>query len=593
MDFLQTLALLLAAAVLAVPLTRFLGFGSILGYLLAGLVIGPAGLGLVTSVDAISEVAEFGVIMLLFLIGLELRPARLWTMRRAVLGLGGGQMLLCGGILVGLTHLAGQDWPASVVIGFGLAMSSTAIVLPMLAERDLLATRAGRDAFSVLLFQDMAFIPLVALVPILGGGKLTGAAVAGPAILRAVAALALVMLGGRYLIRPVFRVIARLKAQEIFTAAALLVVAGTAVLVSAAGLSMSLGAFMAGVLLSDSEYRHELQADIEPFEGLLLGFFFISVGMQANLSLLISQPGLVLVATLVLILVKGVVCFGIARLGGQSTGSALRFACVLPQGSEFGFVLFGAAVAGEVMGARSADLAMLVVALSMIANPILFAAEERWLAPWLERSKERAFDRIESSDAPVIICGFGRIGQIVGRILRLQHIAFTALDRDAGQVDIARRFGSRVYYGDPTRTEVLRAAGAETAKAIVVALDDADAAVRMIDTVRRHFPHLAIFARARNRHYAHLMMDRGVEHVVRETLHSSLVLSRDVLEGLGIAPAEAERAVTLFREHDERTLIQQLPIHSDEKQLIQSTKAARDELQSLFEADRPEPRAVG
>jgi CPA2 family monovalent cation:H+ antiporter-2/glutathione-regulated potassium-efflux system protein KefB len=580
-----TLVALLAATAIAVPLTRRAGFGSVLGYLLAGIAIGPGGLRIVTNVDEISSIASLGVVMLLFLIGLELRPQRLWVMRRAVFGLGTAQLVLSGAALASLAHLAGLGWPGAIVLGGGLAMSSTAIVLPMLAERELLRTRAGRDGFAVLLFQDLAFIPLVALVPLLAGTPLPNH-LPWWDVARAVAAIAVILVGGRFLLRPLFRAIGGAKTSEVFTAVALLIVVGAATLATLGGLSPSLGAFMAGVLLSESEYRHELEADIAPFEGLLLGFFFISVGMSADLSLALARPVALIGGTAVLLAVKAVVAFGLGRVGRQDNANALRFAFALPQASEFSFVLFGAAVAVGALAPNAAAMATLVAAISMLATPILFAGSEHWLIPRLTRAAVREYDVIDATPAPVIICGFGRVGQIVGRILRMHGIAFTALERDAGQVDVVRQFGNQVYFGDPTRADVLRAAGAETAKLLVVALDDMEATLRVVDVAKRNFSGLRILARARNRRHAFLLMDRRIEGFVRDTFYSSLELGRMALTGLGIEPEAAAHAVALFRDHDEKTLVASHAIYRDETRLIQSVRDAAEELTSLFEADR-------
>jgi monovalent cation:proton antiporter-2 (CPA2) family protein len=585
---LLTLVALLAATAIAVPLTRRAGFGSVLGYLLAGIAIGPGGLRLVTNIDEISSIASLGVVMLLFLIGLELRPQRLWVMRRAVFGLGSAQLVISAAALASLAHLAGLGWAGAIVLGAGLAMSSTAIVLPMLAERELLTTRAGRDGFAVLLFQDLAFIPLVALVPLLSGTPLPNQ-VPWLDVARAAAAIAVILVGGRFLLRPLFRAIGGAKTPEVFTAVALLIVVGAATLATLGGLSPSLGAFMAGVLLSESEYRHELEADIAPFEGLLLGFFFISVGMSADLSLALARPGVLIGGTAVLLAAKAAIAFAIGRGGRQDVANALRFALALPQASEFSFVLFGSAVAVGALAPNAAAMATLVTAASMLATPILFAGSERWVIPRLTRAAVREYDTIDAAPAPVIICGFGRVGQIVGRILRMHGIAFTALERDPGQVDVVRRFGNQVYFGDPTRADVLRAAGAETAKLLVVALDDMEATLRVVDVAKRNFPGLRILARARNRRHAFLLMDRMIDGLVRDTFHSSLELGRLALTGLGIEAAAAEHAVALFRDHDEKTLVANHAVYRDETKLIQSTRDAAEELESLFEADRASP----
>jgi monovalent cation:proton antiporter-2 (CPA2) family protein len=589
---LEILVVLLAAAVLFVSFSRRLGFGSVLGYLVAGAVIGPFGLRLVNDYDQIAEVSELGVVMLLFLIGIELRPQRLWVMRRAVFGLGAGQVAATGLVLAALAYWAGLGWRGATVLGVGLALSSTAIVLPMLGERDMLSTRAGRDTFAVLLFQDLAFIPLVALVPLLSGGKVTGQ-VPWLDVLEAAAAVAAILLGGRFLVPPVFRLIGGARTPEVFTATALLLVVGTAFLANAVGLSMSLGAFLAGVLLSSSEYRHELQADIEPFEGLLLGFFFMSVGMSAQLGLAVAEPALILLGVLVLLAGKIAVAFGLARLAGQDARNALRFALALPQGSEFSFVLFAAAVAAGALARAEADRATLIIALSMAATPILFAAAERFVIPHLVTAKAPVeYDVIDDATASVIICGFGRMGQIIGRILRMQGIAFTALEQDATQIEVVRRFGNKVYYGNPERPELLRAAGAETALLLVIALDDMEETLRVAEIARRTFPKLKILARARNRRHAHLLMDRGIPDPVRETFYSSLRLTEMVLDAIGLPAEEAHRAVELFREYDERWLRDSHAFYEDERQLIQSGQQAADELAGLFESDKPVPKRV-
>jgi monovalent cation:proton antiporter-2 (CPA2) family protein len=588
-SMLVTLVALLAAATIAVPLTRRSGLGSVLGYLIAGLVIGPSGLRLVTDVEQIANVASLGVIMLMFLIGLELRPRRLWIMRRAVFGLGAAQVVITGACLAGLAMLAGVPPPGAAVLGLGLALSSTAIVLPLLGERELLTTPSGRDAFAVLLFQDIAFIPLVALVPLLAGGPALTETLPYGAWLevgKGVAAIVLIIAGGRYLMRPLFRVIGGASSPEIFITAALLIVTGTALLAQAAGLSPSLGAFLAGVMLSDSEYRHELQADIAPFENTLLGFFFISVGMSADLHAASANPWNLAASTIALFVVKTLIAFGLSRLMRRDRANAIRFSLALPQASEFSFVLLGAAVAVGALSADLAALSTLVSAASMLATPVLFALSERFLIPRMRRAPEPLFDTIEASDAPVILAGFGRMGQIVGRILRMHGIAFTALERDPGQVDVVRRFGNKVYYGDAARPDVLRAAGADQAKLLVVALDDIDRTLRTVEAAKRNHPNLTVLSRARNRHHAHLLMDRDVDGPVRDTFHSSLRLAELTLTALGVAPEAAARAVALFRDHDEANLLAVHAIYRDEAQLIQSNQQATEELTALFEADR-------
>jgi monovalent cation:proton antiporter-2 (CPA2) family protein len=583
---LTTLVALLGAATIAVPLTRRFGLGSVLGYLLAGVVIGPSGLRLVSDVNQIADIASLGVVMLMFLIGLELRPRRLWVMRQAVFVVGPAQVVLSGAVLAVLAHMAGVPWAGAIVLGAGMAMSSTAIVLPMLAEAELLQSRPGRDGFAVLLFQDLAFIPLVAIVPLLAEQSLPDH-VPWHDVARAIVAVAVILVGGRFVIPPLIRAIGGTRTPELFSTAALLIVAGAAYIASLAGLSMSMGAFMAGVLLSQSEYRHELQADIAPFEGLLLGFFFISVGMEANLGLAWLHPAPMLGAAAALLLAKAVICFGLALMSGQRVIDAIRFSLALPQASEFSFVLFGAAVDVGALSADNAAMATLVAAVSMAATPVLFALSERLVIPRLrDKLASPDYDLIQPSGAPVIICGFGRVGQVIARVLRMHGIAFTALERDPGQVDVVRRFGNKVYFGDPTRPDLLRAAGADDAKLVIVVLDHMEDVLRVVETVKRNFPHLKIIARARNRRHAHLLMDRGVDALVRDTFYSSLKMAEESLLALGVTPEDAARSVELFRAHDEKNLVESHAIYRDEKQLMQSVRQATEELTALFEADQ-------
>ncbi len=584
---LTTLVFLLAASVIFVSISRRLGLGSILGYLVAGVVIGPSALRLVVNVETIQDIAELGVLMLLFLIGLELRPRRIWLMRRAVFGLGLAQVAVTGAVLAGLlVWVSGMTPVGAGVLGVGLALSSTAIVLPMLGERDLLGGGSGRDAFAVLLFQDIASVPLVALLPMLG----PHASATGPwwpPLLKAAAAVAVILIGGRFLLRPVFKVIGGIKTTELFTATALLTVATASVIAERAGLPMSLGAFAAGVILSDSAYRHELQVDIEPFEGLLLGFFFTSIGMAANIGLAIAEPATIALSVLVLIAVKIVVVFALERLRGQHIVRCVRVALALPQGSEFGFVLFGAALAAGVLGKQALDEATLVVALSMAVSPLLFALSEAVLVPrLLARARPVRKDEIVEADpAPVIIAGFGRVGQIVGRVMRMRRIRFNALDDDADNVETIRRFGHKVFFGDPSRVELLRSVGADKAQILVVAVDDQAQALTLVERAKAEFPHLKIYARARNRRHAALLLNLDVEAAVRETYDSSLRLTELVLQSLGLGVEDARRTVRAFRERDERSLILQRDIVDDEKKLIQSAKDVARELEELFEDD--------
>jgi monovalent cation:proton antiporter-2 (CPA2) family protein len=583
---LVTLVALLAAAVLLVSLSRRLGLGSILGYLIAGLLIGPSGLRLVTDVESISEISELGVLMLLFIIGLELRLPRVWAMRRSVFGLGAAQLVVTGAVLGAAAFWAGATWAGALILGLGLALSSTAIVLPLLAERNLLALTSGRDSFAVLLFQDLASVPLIALVPALAGHHPDGPI--WIALLKAAGAVAIILLGGRFLLRPIFAAIGGARTREVFTATALLIVIGAAAIAGGAGLPLSLGAFAAGVVLAESEYRHELQADIEPFEGLLLGFFFMSVGMSTDIALIAREPAQIAIGVVLLVVVKAFLAFGLGRLRGQNSVTAIRFGLAIAQGSEFAFVLFGAAVAAGALEKAAVERATLVIALSMLISPLLFAASERWLIARLMKKAPRPASRLEEArPAPVVICGFGRFGQIVGRVLLMRGIKFNALDSEPGNVETVRRFGYLAFFGDPTRLELLRAVGADQAKVIVVALPDAEAVVKVSQLAREHFPQAKIYARARNRRVAHSLMDVGVHDFVRETFLSSLRLSELVLLGLDFDQDDARHTVAAFRERDEQMLIDQHAFYDDETKVIQTAAQVASELKSLFEADAP------
>lgn len=589
MSILVTLAILLLAAVVMVPLTKRFGMGGILGYLLAGALVGPAGLGLVSDIADIAEVSELGIVMLLFLIGLEIRPARLWTMRRLVFGLGGAQILLTGAVIAAIGIHLGYPATTAAVVGFGLALSSTALVLPLLAERGLITADVGRASFAMLLFQDLAVIPVLAALPLLAGH--TAATMtdgAWLAVLKAVVVLAAVFLIGRFAARFVFRILARVEAPEVFTAAALLLVIGTAAVVGLAGLSASLGAFVAGVILSDSEYRHELRADIEPFESLLLGFFFISIGMAANLAILAQHPLAILATVAGLIALKTLAVGIIGPVGGLKPLTALRAGIAIGQGGEFAFVLFAAAAGLKLIDAPLYAGLLLVITLSIAATPPLFAASEWTLGRLRPAAPKRPFDRLEEHGVPVIICGFQRVGQIVGRILRLRHVPFVALESDAVHVDFVRKFGNQVFYGDATRVDLLRLAGAAEAKIIVVALENIADSLKVVETVRRHFPHLKVIASAVTRRHAHLLMGLGIEHIVRETFHSSLVLTEKVLAAMGEKPAAVRRLLETFREHDETNLRKQFGFRDDQAQMIQNALQTAAELESLFEQDTPQ-----
>jgi monovalent cation:proton antiporter-2 (CPA2) family protein len=587
MSLLAQIAIFLAAAVIAIPIFRYFKLGSVLGYLAAGIIIGPAGLGLISKIDTTQHIGEFGIVLLMFVIGLELQPSRLWVMRKPIFGLGLAQVLVTT-IGIGSAAYFGfeQTRASALVIGFGLSMSSTALVLQVLAERGQLTSQFGRSAFSILLFQDIAVLPALALLPLLSVAAARNAGPGGWLALKFVAVLATVVIGGRYVLRPMLRIVAATRVAEAFTAAGLLVVIGTALLVSQVGLSLSLGAFLAGVLLADSEFRHELEADIEPFKGLLLGLFFITVGMSANLRLALEKPGLIVGLTLGFMLLKIAVLLSIGRVSGLSPMASRGLAFSLPSGGEFAFVLFGLGATLGIMDSEIAELLVLVVTASMILSPLLLAVHDA-----LFKKKERddgPFDTPEELYPKVIIAGFGRFGQIVGRILSAKKISFTALEANQTQVDFVRRFGNQVFYGDASRLELLRSAHAENAEVFVLAIDDVEASVRTAELIRTHFPHLKIFARARNRQHAFRLMDLEVRYTIRETFASSLEMSEKVLETLGLSKSTAVETVRRFRAHDEATMAKQQAVKDDESKFLQTTRESAEQLLHLFETDAAE-----
>ena len=579
-------AILLAAAVIAVSLFRWLRLSSILGYLAAGLVIGPWDLNLIGDVERISRASEFGIVLLLFIIGLELQPTRLWVMRRIVFGLGAAQVVVCALLLAAGAWALGQPPLQAGIVGFGLSLSSTPLVLQVLAERGQLKTRYGRAAFGVLLFQDLAVLPALAVLPLLGplGAAHPSGGVWWVTLLKLVAVVAAVISGGRLVLRPALRIVARTRVSEVFTAAALLTVIGTALLANRAGLSASLGAFLAGVLLADSEFRHELEADLEPFKGLLLGLFFVSVGMSANLGLFRSEPLTLLGLTVGFVLVKIAAITALGSLTRMRDESAHRLGFALSTGGEFAFVLFTLAARERILEVHTADLLVLAVTLSMMISPLLLVAHEA--IERLRAPPAAPYDAIDEHDIPVIIAGFGRFGQIVARVLQVKGLPFTALDSSQTNVDFVRRFGNKVYYGDASRLDLLRAAGADTARILVLALDHVDASVRTAELVREHFPHLKLFARARSRQHAFALMDAGVTNIIRETYASSLEMAASVLEALGQTPAAAREAVRRFRVHDERTLAAQYQVREDEEKFLATTREAALQLEKLFESDQ-------
>ncbi len=597
MSSLAIASALLFAAVLLVPIFKKLGLGSVLGYLVAGVLIGPSAFGVIHEPEAVLQTAELGVALLLFLIGLELQRERLWALRKTVFGLGTMQLVVCGGALAGLAWFMNLSGIAAIIVGVALAMTSTAFALPALAERGEMNSEHGRGVFAVLLFQDLSVIPILTLVTLLGAGAVAAAASAGSAaagaahasvtpgwlaLLAVVATIAL----GRPVLSLLFTYASKFGSHEIFTAAALLTTVGLAWVMTSVGLTATLGAFLAGVLLADSKFRHQIEASIEPFESLLLGLFFMAVGMSVNLALLARAPFAMLGLALAILLIKAVTFYVARRLTGAPDDVARPQAIALAVGGEFAFVLFTAAQAAKLLSLEENEVATLAVALTMVLAPLLWIINDRVLTPWLTRNDQPPpFDRIDDSGTPVIIAGYGRVGQIVGRVLNMQNIRFTALDASTDQVDAVRKFGNKIYYGDATRLDLLRAAKTGEAKLFVVCVDDVESTRKIVKLVQQHYPLVKILARARNRTQLMELRDLGVETPVREMFAGSVQLATQVLAELGEPRENLSGIIERFVAHDEQMLTRAQAVFRDEEKLIAMSKSARAELNSILQDD--------
>ncbi|MBC7393800.1 MAG: glutathione-regulated potassium-efflux system protein KefC [Variovorax sp.] len=585
----------LGAAVLVVPLSKALGLGSIIGYLVAGIAIGPWGLGLVSSVEDVLHFAEFGVVLMLFLVGLELEPKRLWNLRRPIFGWGLAQVASCAVVLFSIGWLAGAEWRVALVAALGLALSSTAIALQVFGERNLLKTSSGQAGFSILLFQDVAAIPILALLPLLAGAAAGAQQVTGLDRLfeglKIVGVIAGIVLGGRLALRPLLRWIARSKTPEIFTATALLLVVAIAALMQFVHLSMALGAFLAGVLLAESEYRRELETDIEPFKGLLLGLFFIAVGMSINFGVLIAQPLMMALLVVGFMVVKLVVIYALAKAMGIPYQQRPVFTLLLAQGGEFAFVVFQAA-GPSVLPPEVTSLLIGAVALSMLLSPLLLVAIDKWVLPRYNEYAKNAGPKIdeisEQQEPKVLILGFGRYGQIIGRMLWSQGLPLTVLDHDSDTVEGLREFGFRVFYGDATRLDLLRTAGAATARVVVVAVDDIEQSLTIVDLLREHFPQARVVARARNLRHLYQLRDRGVEHIEREVFESSLRSARATLEGLGWPAYEARETAMRFRARNIKLMDATYPHYKDRAKVIAVAKEGRQQFEEQMTKEREE-----
>lgn len=579
-NFLLATLVFLAAAVVIVPISHRLGFGAVLGYLAAGILIGPSGMQLVTDVPSIMHFSEFGVVLLLFLIGLELEPRRLWQLRLPIFGMGTAQVLGCLGLITGIAWAAGLPWRIALLAGMGFSLSSTAMVLQILNERRAMRSAAGRSAFSVLLFQDIAVIPMIALLPLLAGQRGEGGGGLLP-VLKVIGVLLLVLVAGRFVSRWVFRWIASFRMRELFTALALLLVVGMAVLMQWIGASMALGAFLAGLLLADSEYKHALETDIEPFKGLLLGLFFMSVGMSVQLHEVFAAPAAVFGVVALILCLKIFVQAGIGLAFRLPKKEIPFFALVIGQVGEFAFVLFDSARGLGILSESERQVLVAISAVSILATPLVLKAYDFLLAPRLGEAR-REPDTVEHDGAPVIIAGFGRVGQIVGRYLFASGIRATVLDHEPGIVDSLRRFGFKVFYGDASRLDLLDTAGARQAKVLVVAIDDVETNLKVVDLARANYPNLEIIARARNVDHVYELKSRGVQLLERETFDSSLRIGRRVLETLGVERHQAYLLAQKFWVFDHRMVEELARERGNDKVRISKAKQARKDIERLF-----------
>ncbi len=593
-SILSGIFIFLLSACVVVPLASRFRLGSVLGYFTAGVIIGPYGLSLIANSEQILHIAEFGVVMMLFLIGLELEPLKLWRMRKSIIGLGGLQVLLTSASFALIGILLNFDWRVSLTAGMALALSSTALVLQMLQEKNLLQTSLGETSFAVLLFQDIAVIPILVLIPLLASAGQADPAhfpgfladMPGWAHTMLVSVvIGMVIFCGRYLSPYMFRFIAKTKLREVFTAISLALVVGVTLLMQLVGVSPALGAFVAGVVLATSEYKHTLETDIEPFKGLLLGLFFISVGMGINFSLLGANIALVLGALILLIIVKAIIFLGLGRLFGLEPLHNTGFALALSQGGEFAFVLFQFAGGLNIFSAEQSAFLTLVVAISMAITPLLMLVYSRYLVPrFMSFISEREYDSIQADNA-VIMAGYGRFGQIIGRFLTSQNVDVTILDKDPDQIETIRRFGAKGYFGDASRLDLLQSAGAGKARILVIAIDDADACLEIARLASEHFPQLKIYARARNRRHAHELNKLKVAYSKRELFDSSLNMAQEIMTGLGHDREDMRRKAELFLRHDEATLIKSFAFFDSEPDLVNFSKLRQKELNGILQSD--------
>lgn len=594
---LEMAVIYLVAAIIAVPVAKRLGLGSVLGYLLAGILISPNLLGLVGDQTSVMHFAEFGVVMMLFLVGLELQPARLWKLRHSILGLGGLQVTLTTGIIFSVCfYTLNLVWQTSLAIGLMLALSSTAIVLQTLTEKGWIKQDAGQNSFSVLLFQDIAVIPILAVVPLLAFKDITTASTNNHNLIAhlpvygqvavSLVVIASIILAGKYISAPLFRYIAETRLREIFTVTALLLVIAIALIMERIGLSPALGTFLAGVVLAESEFRHELEVDIEPFKGLLLGLFFITVGASIDFPLLFDKFAFVSLAVCGLILIKACVLFLLANIFKMKSDQKLLFTLALAQGGEFAFVLLSLTSGLLVTSPEQTKLLTLIVAISMLCAPLILMMYEKSLSRTTNKAPE--FDAVEDMEPTknVIIAGYGRFGQIVGRLLTAQGYHLSILDHSPSQVELLRRFDNKVFYGDAARQDLLEASGAKEAKIIVIAIDEPDKTLEIVELVHKHYPKLKIFARATDRRHAYELMHLGVTCFKRETFDSAVNLGIEALMVLGNDKADATRAGKIFTEHDNESLRILADVWGDDKSYGIAVKQRMEDLKQVLDNDK-------
>ena len=604
MDLLTGAFIFLAAGVIAVPIASKLGLGSVLGYLLAGVLIGPFALKLVDDTENILHFAEFGVVMMLFLIGLELQPRVLWRMRKPILGLGGLQVTITTILICGIAMLFGFVWQTALAIGLILSLSSTAIALQILSEKKLMKNDAGKSSFAVLLFQDIAVIPIIAMLPLLAlnpiiankeeientSHSIIGHLGTGQQALIILAAIGAIIFAGRYLLRPIFRYIAESGLREIFTAFALLLVIGIALLMNLVGLSPALGAFIAGVVLAENEYSHELETNIDPFKALLLGLFFITVGAGIDFSLITADPLLIFGLVISLVVLKFVILLLLANRFKLLKSHQYWFAFALAQGGEFGFVLLTLALSTQVLDSHTVDVLTVVIALSMVLTPILILFNEKIIQPKMNTiiEDEPNEEVMEDQESDVIIAGFGRFGQIIGRLLIANDCKVTVLDHNARHIARVREFGFKLFYGDGSREDLLHTAGANNAKLMIIAIQDREKTLEIVKLVQRHFPHLKIMARAYDVMHYHELQALNVDYIEREMFQGSLNLGKEALKVLGMTPSLAEHKAKIFAKHDEETTRRLGEHRNDQKRYISETRSAQDEMLKIIRSENGE-----